>query len=202
MVSDGLLIPGYAQTRPSWGDLSIPRQETLGQNRAGNVQILEPVCGGGYRENVRAGFVERMAGERQRRRLGLPHGVQPAGNAADLHDVDHGQVTRTRRYRISHASGKPPVLTGLDRNRRDALADSSVAMQVIRGHRLLDPRQVEFRQTANTLNCARDRLRLVVVHHQLDIRPNDPSRLADDPHILFKTCSADLDFDRFESALN
>jgi len=91
---------------------------------------------------------------------------------------------------------------GLDRNRRDALPDSSVTMQVIRGHRLLDPRQVEFRQTANTLNCARDRLRLVVVHHQLDIRPNDPSRLADDPHILFKTCSADLDFDRFESALN
>jgi hypothetical protein len=75
-------------------------------------------------------------------------------------------------------------------------------MQVIRGYRLLNPRQVEFRQTANTLNGARDRLRLIVIHHQLDIGANDPSRFADDPHILFNACSANLDFYRLESALN
>ena len=77
-------------------------------------------------------------------------------DTADLHDVDHGEVAGLGRDRVGHAAGEPPVLAGLNGNRRYTGAHAPVAVQVVRGHRLLDPGQVVLGEHADARNGVRD----------------------------------------------
>ena len=108
--------PDAVSARPSWSTYRHSWRRTASSSqvipRPGPLGATFPSCGssrsvrtapamsryssqcavGVTARTCALGSIERMAGERQRRRLGLPHGAQPARNAADLHDVDHGQI--------------------------------------------------------------------------------------------------------------
>lgn len=57
---------------------------------------------------------EETTGFGNGRRARQSHDAEPVGDAADLHQVVHHAIARLCAERALGATGKPPVLSGLD----------------------------------------------------------------------------------------
>ena len=68
-----------------------------------------------------------------------------------------------------------------------------MAMQIVSENRFLDPGQLKFRKTEDPLDCAGDRLGLIVVHHQFHLGTNYTPCFADNINVIVQCPCADLD---------
>src|SRR5438477_48798 len=86
-------IVGYwPRPRPARGHRPVRDLDRIGEDRAGKIQELQPMRRGRYREHMRAGLGQDVARHRDRRGIGLSGDAEPAGDAADLHQVGHDEV--------------------------------------------------------------------------------------------------------------
>ena len=153
---------------------------------------------GRYRHHMGARLDEKMARHRQAGRFRLAHSAQPAGNAADLHQVGHGEIAGAGGNGMRHVVTEPPILAGLHRNAAFA-PHLRMADEILRRHRLLDPMQIELGQPLQPTNGFRRGLGLVVVDHQSNLGTENVAHAGDHRHIAREIAVADLDLDRLEA---
>src|ERR1700730_4453731 len=141
-----------------------------------------------------------MTRQRQRSRLGLPRGGDPACDPSDLHDVDHREITSSGSNGIRHPTGEPPVLAGLDKNRVNGLTNRTVALQIVGGDRFFNPGQIKLFQSQDSVDGAGCRLRLIEVDHQPELGSDQLPYGSDDCDVIRHVPTAELDLDRLETA--
>ncbi len=188
------LVPFQPEPRPSRGDRAIDDLGGVGEDHAGEIEEFEPVRGRRHRQHVGAGLGEQMARHRNVGGFRLGRDLQPAGDAAALHQVGHDEVAGAGFDRFGKAAREPPVLAGLDRRRR-GLAHFCVSGQIFLRHRLLDPVQIVGCEAGDAARGFSGIERLVEVDHQRDIRTEQGAHALDHPLVVGGIAVAALDLD-------
>src|SRR3984885_5617348 len=124
---DRSFVPGQSKAVSAGRDGAIDDLHRFGNDCTCDVEIFGSVRGRGEGEHMSAGFGEQMARHRNWGGFGLSGDAEPAGDAADLHQVGHDEVAGGCPDGFGKAAWKPPVLPGLNRYRR-RLADLCMAL--------------------------------------------------------------------------
>ena len=144
------------------------------------VAPLEPVGGLAHAQRVRADLGIEVARQRQPRRAGDRRAAQPAGDAADAHQVGHVEVGGLRLHRAPEAARTVEVLADLDR-RLQLARELRRAFEVVELDRLLEPLQ------PLVVECVQAQQRLAAVEALVEVGPQPhlgADRLAHDAHRL------------------
>src|SRR5215216_8134862 len=166
VTPDGLLVPLQADPRPFRHEgVPVLDPDRLLEDRARVVEVLQPVGSRTDGQQVGTYLWEYMARERETRGFGQSGGSEPAGDAPDLHCVEHPVVAGPRLEALGYIVRAPPVLADADRGTR-LLGDPGVSGEVVGAGGLLDPVEVLLVEYAHPLDRPRHRERLVVVHRE------------------------------------
>ena len=176
------------------GDGAVHDLDRFGQDGAAEVENFEPMRGRRHREHVGAGLGEQMARHRNRGGFGLCRDAHPSGDAADLHQIRHDEVAGAGGDGFGKAARKPPVLAGLNRDRRLA-AHRRKPLKILLRHRLLDPVQVVGRKPRDAADGLGGIERLVEVDHQRDVGPDQLAHALHHALVIGGVAVAALDLD-------
>src|SRR6516225_3002862 len=115
MFRDRRFVPGKPEARPTRCDCTLNNLHRLSEDRASQIEIFQPMGCRCNCKNMRACFGEQVTGHWYCGGFSLASDAEPAGHAADLHQVRHDEVARTRSDRFGKAAWEPPIFAGLDR---------------------------------------------------------------------------------------
>src|SRR5205823_10443038 len=104
---------------------------------------------------------------------GLRHAgdLEPLGDAADAHEIDHHDIDRARLQHVPERRDAPEVLAAGDR-RRQGGGDAGEAGEIVGDRHVLEPAQIEALEPPTDVHRLFGAPTLIDVDHQRDVGPH------------------------------